>query len=148
MSFDLNSLKPVMADDGAVLNIVHPETEELIEGMTITLLGQDSKVYRKLQMGKQQAALNRMAKGKKAIDLDAEKLSEDSIEDLVKLTTAWTGFALDGKKLEFTADNVRMVYNDWAWIKEQVQEFVGNRANFFRTDAPATTAVRKTISVD
>lgn len=147
MSFDLNSLKPVMADDGAVLNIVHPETEELIEGMTITLLGQDSKVYRKLQMGKQQAALNRMAKGKKAIDLDAEKLSEDSIEDLVKLTTAWTGFALDGKSLEFTSDNVRMVYNDWAWIKEQVQEFVGNRANFFRTDAPATPAVRKTISV-
>lgn len=147
MSFDLNSLKPVMADDGAVLNIVHPETEELIEGMTITLLGQDSKVYRKLQMGKQQAALNRMAKGKKAIDLDAEKLSEDSIEDLVKLTTAWTGFALDGKSLEFTSDNVRMVYNDWAWIKEQVQEFVGNRANFFRTDAPTTPAVRKTISV-
>jgi hypothetical protein len=148
MSFDLNSLKPVMADDGAVLNIVHPETEELIDGMTITLLGQDSKVYRKLQMGKQQAALNRMAKGKKAIDLDAEKLSEDSIEDLVKLTTAWTGFALDGKKLEFTPDNVRMVYTDWAWIKEQVQEFVGNRANFFRTDAPATAPVRKTISLD
>jgi len=137
-----------MADDGAVLNIVHPETEELIDGMTITLLGQDSKVYRKLQMGKQQAALNRMAKGKKAIDLDAEKLSEDSIEDLVKLTTAWTGFALDGKKLEFTPDNVRMVYTDWAWIKEQVQEFVGNRANFFRTDAPATAPVRKTISLD
>jgi hypothetical protein len=148
MSFDLNSLKPVMADDGAVLNIVHPETEELIDGMTITLLGQDSKVYRKLQMGKQQAALNRMAKGKKAIDLDAEKLSEDSIEDLVKLTTAWTGFALDGKKLEFTPDNIRMVYTDWAWIKEQVQEFVGNRANFFRTDAPATAPVRKTISLD
>lgn len=134
MSFDLNSLKPVMADDGAVLNIVHPETEELIEGMSITLLGQDSKVYRKLQMGKQQAALNRMAKGKKAIDLDAEKLSEDSIDDLVKVTTAWTGFALDGKDLEFTPENIRMVYTDWAWIKEQVQEFVGNRANFFRAN--------------
>lgn len=144
---DLNSLKPLMADDGAVLSLVHPETEEVIEGMTITLLGQDSKVYRKLQMGKQQAALNRMAKGKKAIDLDAEKLSEDSIEDLVKLTTAWTGFALDGKDLELTPDNARMVYNEWSWIKEQVQEFVGNRANFFRTDAPTTSPVRKTVSV-
>lgn len=132
MSFDLNSLKPVMADDGAALNIIHPETEEVIDGMTITLLGQDSKVYRKLQMAKQQAALNRMAKGKKAIDLDAEKLSEDSIDDLVKLTTGWAGFSLDGKELEFTPENVRMVYTDWAWIKEQVQEFVGNRANFFR----------------
>lgn len=134
MSFDLNSLKPVMADDGAVLNIVHPETEEVIEGMTITLLGQDSKVYRKLQMGKQQAALNRMAKGKKALDLDAEKLSEDSIDDLVKLTIEWSGFTLDGKTLDCTPANVRTVYADWSWIKEQVQEFVGNRANFFRAN--------------
>lgn len=134
MSFDLNSLKPVMADDGAVLNIVHPETEEVIEGMTVTLLGQDSKIYRKLQLGKQQAALNRMAKGKKALDLDAEKLSEDSIDDLVKLTTGWAGFELDGKALDCTPENVRKVYADWAWIKEQVQEFVGNRANFFRAN--------------
>jgi hypothetical protein len=134
MSFDLNSLKPVMADDGAILNIVHPETEELIDGMTVTLLGQDSKIYRKLQLGKQQAALNRMAKGKKALDLDAEKLSEDSIDDLVKLTTAWSGFELDGKKLDCNPDNVRKVYAEWAWIKEQVQEFVGNRANFFRAN--------------
>lgn len=132
--FDLNSLKPVMADDGAVLNIVHPETEEVIDGMTITLLGQDSKLYRKIQLSKQQAALNRMAKGKKALDLDAEKLSEDSIDDLVKLTTAWSGFVLDGKDLDCTPENVRAVYSDWSWIKEQVQEFVGNRANFFRAN--------------
>jgi len=134
MSFDLNSLKPVMADDGAVLKIVHPETEEVIEGMTVTLLGQDSKVYRKLQMSKQQAALNRISKGKKAVDFDAEKLAEDSIDDLVKLTTAWSGFTLDGKDLECTPENVRTVYADWSWIKEQVQEFVGNRANFFRAN--------------
>ena len=134
MSFDLNSLKPVMADDGAILNIMHPETEEVIEGMTVTLLGQDSKIYRKLQLGKQQAALNRMAKGKKALDLDAEKLSEDSIDDLVKLTTAWSGFELDGSKLDCTPENVRKVYADWTWIKEQVQEFVANRANFFRAN--------------
>jgi len=134
MSFDLNSLKPVMADDGAVLKIVHPETEEVIEGMTITLLGQDSKVYRKLQMSKQQAALNRISKGKKAVDFDAEKLAEDSIDDLVKLTTAWSGFTLNGKDLECTPENVRTVYADWSWIKEQVQEFVGNRANFFRAN--------------
>lgn len=134
MSFDLNSLKPVMADDGAVLNIVHPETEEVIEGMTITLLGQDSKVYRKLQMSKQQAALNRISKGKKAVDFDAEKLAEDSIDDLVKLTVEWSGFMLDGKELDCTPANIRNVYAEWAWIKEQVQEFVADRANFFRAN--------------
>lgn len=135
MSFDLNSLKPIKADDGAILEVVHPESEEIIPGMTITLLGQDSKVYRKIQLAKQQAALNRIAKGKKAIELDAEKLVEDSIDDLVKITTAWSGFMLDGKELECTPENVRTVYSEWAWIKEQVQEFVADRSNFFRADA-------------
>ena len=135
MSFDLNSLKPVKADDGAVLEIVHPESEEVISGMTITLLGQDSKVYRKIQLGKQQAALNRISKGKRAVDLDAEKLAEDSIDDLVKLTVSWSGFTLDGAVLDCTPENAKRVYSEWDWIKEQVQEFVANRSNFFRADA-------------
>jgi hypothetical protein len=132
--FDLNSLKPVKADDGAVLQILHPESEEAIEGMTITLLGQDSKVYRKIQLSKQQAALNRISKGKRAVDLDAEKLAEDSIDDLVKLTVSWSGFKLDDVKLDCTPENVRKVYNEWSWIKEQVSEFVADRANFFRSN--------------
>lgn len=129
---DLNSLKPVKADKGATLEIVHPETEEVIEGMTITLLGQDSAVYRKLQLSKQQVLLNRMAKGKKAAELDAEKLAEDTIDDLVKLTVKWTGFEINGETLAPTPENFHMVYTEWPWIKEQASEFVSNRANFFR----------------
>jgi hypothetical protein len=130
---DLNTLKAVKADEGAVLQIAHPETEEPIDGMTITLLGQDSVMYRKIQMAKQQAALNRLAKGKRATaDLDAEKLAGDMIDDLAKLTVSWTGFELDGKPLKCDKSNAVTVYTDWPWIREQAQEFVANRANFFR----------------
>lgn len=129
---DLNSLKPVKADKGATLEVLHPETEEPIEGMTITLLGQDSAVYRKLQLTKQQAILNRMAKGKKAAELDAEKLADESIDDLVKLTVKWTGFEVNGEALAATPENFRTVYTEWPWIREQAAEFVANRANFFR----------------
>lgn len=129
---DLNQLKTAKADEGVVMEVRHPETEEAIEGMTITLLGQDSAVYRKISLAKQQVALNRISKGKKIADLDAEKLAEDSVDDLVKMTVSWTGFSLDGKDLKPTADNFRMVYAEWPWIKEQAQEFVANRANFFR----------------
>ncbi len=129
---DLNALKPVKADKGATLDILHPETEEPIEGMSITLLGQDSAVYRKMQLSKQQAILNRMAKGKKAAELDAEKLAEDTIDDLVKLTVKWTGFEINGEALAATPENFRMVYTEWPWIREQAQEFVANRSNFFR----------------
>lgn len=129
---DLNALKPVKADEGAVLQLLHPESEEPIDGMTLTLLGQDSAVYRKLQLTKQQAALNRLSKGKKAVDLDAEKLAEDTIDDLVKLTVGWEGFTLDKKPLDCTPANIRKVYSEWAWIKDQAAEFIANRANFFR----------------
>lgn len=130
---DLNTLKAVKADEGAVLQIAHPETEEPIDGMTMTLLGQDSVTYRKIQMAKQQAALNRLAKGKRATaDLDAEKLAGDMIDDLAKLTVSWTGFELDGKPLKCDKSNAVTVYTDWPWIREQAQEFVANRANFFR----------------
>lgn len=129
---DLNDLKPVKADEGATLQIVHPETEEPIDGMTIILLGHDSAVYRKMQLAKQQAILNRMAKGKKAAELDAERLNADVIDELTKLTISWTGFKLDGKELKPTPENIKNVYSEWAWIKDQAQEFVSNRSNFFR----------------
>lgn len=129
---DLSKLKTAKADEGATLELLHPSTMDVIEGMTITLLGQDSQVYRKLSLGKQQAALNRMKRGKKAEDLDAEKLSEDSINDLVKLTVAWTGFERDGKPVEFNEVNVKNIYTEFPWIREQAQEFIADRANFFR----------------
>lgn len=129
---DLNKLKPALADEGAILELRHPDTEEIISGMTITLLGQDSAVYRKIQLAKQQAVLNRMAKGKKQVEFDAAKIAEDTIDDLVALTVDWAGFEMDGEPLKCDAATKRMVYSDWQWIREQAQEFVANRANFFR----------------
>jgi len=129
---DLSSLKPVKANDGATLQILHPDSQDPIEGMTVTLLGQDSDVYRKIQLGKQQAALNRIAKGKRAVDMKAEKLREDSIAEMVKLTVDWTGFELEGETLDCTPENVAMVYEGWEWLFEQVTEFVADRANFFQ----------------
>lgn len=129
---DLNTLKATNAETGVVMEVTHPETEEPIAGMSLTLLGQDSSAYKKLKRAKQNAMLARVQKGKKAAVMDAEQLEKDSIDELVQLTTAWTGFELDGVALEFTPANVRMVYEGWDWLREQAQEFVGNRANYFR----------------
>lgn len=129
---DLNDLKPVKADEGSVMELRHPATEELIPGMTITLMGQDSATYRTLQLAKQKSALERVSKGKSAIETNPAKLAEDTVEDLVKLTISWTGFTLEGKELKLTPENARKVYTEWQWIKEQVQEFISGRANFFR----------------
>lgn len=128
---DLNKLKPTRAEEGAVMEVVDPNTEEVIDGMTITLLGQDSSVFKNLKRRKQNAMLARMAKGKKAAMLDADSLEKDSIEEIVALTVDWKGFELDGKKLPFNEENARMVYEGWEWLLQQAQEFVSNRSNFF-----------------
>ena len=127
------SLKTVKSDAGAVMQVRHPETEEPIEGMTITLLGHDSHVYRRITTQRQQAALNRMAHGKKATKLDAEKLTEDGINDLVELTVCWTGFDdADGKPMAFDPLYVKNIYTDpgLSWLVDQVRDFVGDRSNF------------------
>lgn len=129
---DLNKLKPALADEGAVLELLHPDTEEVIPGMTITLMGHDSATYRKITLKKQQAALSRLSKGKKAIDYKAEQIETDTVDELIALTVGWTGFELDGAPLEATPDNCRTVYTEWKWIREQAQDFVSNRAHFFR----------------
>ena len=129
---DLNALKKIDLDKPSTFEVIDPATDEPQKGMTITILGQDSAVYRQLQTKKQQAILNRMAKGKKIADLDAEKLAEDTINDLVVLTVSWTGFTMDKEPAPCTPDNVRLVYTAMPWIREQAQEFVNNRANFFR----------------
>lgn len=129
---DLNKLRLSKTETGSVLQILHPVTLEPIDGMTVTLLGQDSSLYRKLQLKRQQAALDRMAKGRNAEKLDAEKLAQTTVDDLSQLTTAWTGFVDGGKELECNPENVLKLLkdNELAWLKDQMLEFVNERANF------------------
>ncbi len=127
---DIFSLKTNKADVGVACRIKHPATEEVIEGVTLTLLGMDSAKNRAIQRKKQQAALDRLSKGKKAMRLVAEDLDEDAIGDLADITTAWTGVTKDGNPVEFTRDNVVMVYTELPWMREQAQDFVNDRANF------------------
>lgn len=120
---------PKLADSGAVMP-VRDINEEVCEGISITLLGKDSKVYQRILRDRQQAVLARMQKGRKGAQLDADKLAEDSLDDLVKLTVDWEGIKDDKGELECTPENVRRVYENVPHVREQVEEFIGDRANF------------------
>lgn len=126
---NLFSNKPVLADTGAVLEL-RDLNEEIIKDVTITLLGKDSKVYQRILRDRKQAMLTRMQKGRKAAQLDVEKLEEDSLDDLVQLTIGWAGVKDDKGNLEFTPENVRRLYEEVPSVREQVEEFINERSNF------------------
>ena len=61
----------------------------------------------------------------RAEDVDAEALTL-----LVKQTVAWQGVALGDDLLECTEANVRRVYTEFPWIRQQVDTFVNDISNY------------------
>lgn len=132
MSIDLGQFE--IGKDGEWLELLHPVTGELIRDeddglMRIELVGKDSKEFRKAQ----RAITSRRLKSRsKANRIDADALEHEAVDMLVACTKGWEGFADEGELLEFNPANVRKVYTKYAWIKEQVDEFVDDRGNFMQ----------------
>lgn len=126
-TFDLATLKDSM-EDSAELTILHPKTGEEMN-IVITLASPDSEKYRKLSMAMRNKNLQYATKNRGLAS--AERLDEDSLNLLVGATLGWKGLSENGEILECTPQNVRRVYADFAWIREQVDAFLGDRKNFF-----------------
>ena len=56
-------------------------------------------------------------------DADVAKL-------LAVATTGWRGIAVDGAPLECTNENAASIYLRFRWLRDQVDAFISNRANF------------------
>ncbi len=130
-SFDTTKL----ADDGAVMVLCDPidgrelTDEESGEAVTLTLIGQDAKEYqREVHKATNKRLNKRVTKGR--IKLSAEEIEGDSLELLIKCTKSWAHITVDGESLEFAQKNVRMLYERFPWIREQVDEFTTDRSNF------------------
>lgn len=107
---------------------------------TLTLLGADSEVARRLDFRRAAAAQNRLyaqafGKGKRQAVVTAEDIAEQAthdLEKLVTLTVGWHGFEdEDGDPLPFTADAVRELYAQNPFIREQALSFIADRSRFF-----------------
>lgn len=96
--------------------------------VVIMLVGADSDTYIKAQRKMLNERMNRNKKP------DADVMFQQGIDLLVNCTVGWSGITTDnGKKdLPFTPDAARALYTNKSlpWVKEQVDEFVGNRGNF------------------
>jgi len=120
------------SEEGASLHLEHPVTGAPLEHegkpMVIVLAGADSKVYRNKQKDFQNRRLKNLSRGKKA---DYSNLDSENIELLAACTLSWSGIVAGGKELKYSPSAARELYEKHNWIKEQVEAFVGERANFF-----------------
>lgn len=126
---DLNDINLTeKSDAGAELTLEHPVTGDKLEGMKIMLAGSDSKAFRAKQKEINSARITRMMKRKSS---SLQNSDDDECELLAACTLGWSGIVAGGEELAFSNAAAKNLYMEHNWIREQVDEFVGNRANFF-----------------
>lgn len=125
-----------LSNAGAVMQLRNPNDnsslvdEKTNQPITITLLGRDSDQYtdaiRRISNDRLEESVNVGVRMK----MSAQRLEEDGIATLAAATTGWSNIQIDDKPLEFTLANVKKLYAEYPWIREQVEAFVNNRSNF------------------
>lgn len=112
------------AETGAPLTLRHPKTGEALPGI-IWLQGEDAENYR--------ATLRRQIDrqiSERKLELSAKELEDRLIERLVAITLRWENIVENDTPLDPTPANIRRLYTDQLWIREQVIAFIEDRANF------------------
>ena len=127
--FDIAAFKNGVTDT-AVLQIVNP-VDGLPTNIKITLASVDSDRYRQASLRIQNEQLKALEKGRNKAS--AERLAAGSLDLLVSVTVSWEGIAENGVPLDCTPENVRRVYSELPFIREQVDDFFADRRNFFKS---------------
>lgn len=128
MGFDIDSYQQSQLDTADV-TINDPITGEPTD-IVITVMSMDSDDYKKVQLKLQneQIKFARKNRGKTT----AERIQQEALELLVAITVNWKGVEKAGENWPFSHENARELYTKLPFIKEQVDEFVGDRRNFIR----------------
>lgn len=127
--FDLAKLDTTnLAEKGSTLELRHPVTMEKL-GATILLAGADSHIYRNAQ---QKIAERRLANGVKSNVSKLDGMQAEGIELLATCTLGWENVVLEGENLAYTKEAAVELYTRFIWIKEQVDRFIHDRANYLR----------------
>lgn len=125
--FDLAALKTTEThEEGAELELTHPTTGEPL-GAFIMVVGTDSETYNKARRKMTDKRLKR-----KLSKLTMEDVERENIEMLASCTKGWRGVVINKEEVPYTFANACTLYTEYPWIREQVDAFMGDRANFLR----------------
>lgn len=125
-----------IAEAGVAIAVRHPKTNVAL-GITITVCGTDSETYKRIQRKQMNRRLEQSQRSRNnKVVMTAEEIEAEAMDVLIGCTKAWaTGsrpeieFAKD-EWLPCTPENVRRMYEDLPWMKEQVDQEIADRSNF------------------
>jgi len=129
---DLTDLKLASAnEEGVKMELYHPIEETSFDPpVYITVVGVDSERYQKAQLDLRNKQFKKMQKRNRLrFEMTAEETEENAVELLAKCILGWENIEWEGKELPYSYENTKKLLGV-PWIREQVDMFVGDRANF------------------
>lgn len=117
-----------VADNGVMFTLLHPITRAETD-IKIKIHGSDSKIYRDAQRANQNKRIKGMQKNRN-FHMTADEIEIEALNMLALCTTGWENMEKDGKKVPFSPENAKLIYKENPWIREQIEEAIGDRSNF------------------
>jgi hypothetical protein len=117
------------------VTLQNPVTGETLLGedgepIWFSVYGSDSKQFRSATRAFGNKKLSKGGRGKVTL----EEIEETSDKILAASTAGWSGnFTVYGEPLECNPENAEYVYKEFTWLKEQIDAFVNERANFLKS---------------
>lgn len=120
-------------EDGALLALRHPGNGSVLKTadekpISLTVVGTDSEIYRSAM----RALTNKRLTQVRRDPVTAEEIESEATSMLANCVTGWSGIVLDGQPLQFSKANVVVIFSRLRWVREQVEAFVNDRANFVK----------------
>lgn len=150
-AIDIAALDTIAASDkGAEIELTHPTSNKPL-GLFVTILGKDSQIFREYVRDKVNARLRDQAsadrRNKPLPPKTAEQADAEAVEALTLCTLGWRSqvrgpggklvegsespaWTIAGEELTFSVANAMRVYTDFLWIREQVDNAIGDLENF------------------
>mgnify|MGYP003084452133 CR=1 FL=1 len=131
---DLKKLAKSSLAGTFTFNLLHPETgEELGVKMSVVSAKSDKAfAFMRKTMKKEQLREIENAKSRKPKLKDLADFRADTLELAVNRLEGWEGLEWEGKPLEFSEDNARMVLSECDWIVEQVLDNSNDLGKFLK----------------
>ena len=133
-----------LRDIGAVkdttdVELYHPATAEPLLNadkttMTITVHGPYSENFKAVQRAQMNRRLARAQRAGRGTEIKAEQVEAETLEQLIKCVEAWNITVKDEPE-PFSEDNVRAVFEEFPWVREQVESVFGDTRAFLETSA-------------
>ncbi len=130
---DFSTYAPSLAEAGVAMPVRDPNGKPL-DGVTITVAGGDSERVRRIQRANWNG--RRVMGGRRGgVMPTAEEAEADALATAVAATLAWTGIEFEGKALDCTPENAKMLYARVPVLRRQVEQFRDDELNFISASA-------------